>query len=70
MSKQTGLLSFFRKSNTPEVDSCSSYSDDSESDKQRDNTKWTRVLSVHGMKTNNIFLYDLKLDSNSDNVKN
>ena len=70
MSKQTGLFSYFRKSKTPEVDSCSSYSDDSESDKQKDNAKWTRVLSVHGMKTNNIFLYDLKLDSNSDNVKN
>ena len=70
MSKQTGLFSFFRKSKTPEVDSCSSYSDDSESDKQKENLKWTRVLSVHGMKTNNIVLYDLKLDSNTDNVKN
>ena len=34
---------FNPKSKEPAVNGCSSYSDDSKSDNQKDNAKWTRV---------------------------
>ena len=49
MLKQLGLGSFFKSTQQPQVDSDSSFSEDSGTDKEREQTQWTRVKSIHAM---------------------
>ena len=70
MLKQLGLSSFFKSNQQPQVDSDSSFSEDSGTDKEREQTQWTRVKSIHSMRTINIQLFDLNKDLAADSVKN
>ena len=70
MLKQLGLSSFFKSTQQPQVDSDSSFSEDSGTDKEREQTQWTRVKSIQSMRTINIQLFDLNKDLASDSVKN
>ena len=49
MLKQLGLGSFFKSTQSPKVDSDSSFSEDSGSEREREQTQWTRVKSIHSM---------------------
>ena len=52
------------------MDSDSSFSEDSGTDKEREQTQWTRVKSIQSMRTINIQLFDLNKDLAADSVKN
>ena len=70
MLKQLGLGSFFKSNQQPQVDSDSSFSEDSGSEREREQTQWTRVKSIQSMRTINIQLFDLNKDLAADSVKN
>ena len=70
MLRQLGIGNFFKSTQSPKVDSDSSYSEDSGTDRDREQTEWTRVKAVHSMRTINIQLFDLNKDLAADSVKN